>query len=656
MFNIIKKITTPLKKNPLFFLIAILFCFAALWLFVSSYHNPKVYLLIHHDEAKWIRYNQPVEIHSWAGAKFHRIFRKRFQVTNTPYSAFLEVYAFRNASVVLDKKRILNYKSSLDEWLEPRIIDISSYLSPGEHEILIFVENENAPPAVLALCKEIALYTDPTWEASRNEEKWSRAISVDDKLPIPLSYFYPKTYEALLSKLLYLLPLFVVVFMATFLRAREKFPILKSFHIEPRRLRFFLMLALAVLGINNLIKLPLHYGFDVPSHLDYIRYIVERRKLPLGNEGFMMYHTPLYYLFSAPFYFVLSHLSAPEITERLLRVISITCGIIQVELCWRASKYAFPQKNNLQMLALIGGTLLPINVYGSQTVGNEAFSGCIISLVLVMCFGLIKVKGEVPMRFLFMLGIFTGLAILAKMTAIILLPPILLLLVYFYPVTKNSIKPNITKICIPILLAIAVSFWFFVRNRISLGSFNIGDWDQNIFLNYWQDPGYRTLKQLYRFGSSLITPVFTAMYGFWDGLYSTLAMDGYLGSADTYELRPPWNYGWLFSGPLLTIVPAIGLIAGFFRALLTPKKSIENCSLFSALVLAVYISAMIFHFIQVPFYSAVRATYLMGAISCMGVLIAYGLDMVLRYPLGKAFVYAGMASWAFAVYSAYFII
>lgn len=654
--NTIKQIVERIRENVLLFCVTLSLFLLALGLFIHSYSDPKVFLLVHHDKAQWIRYNQPVEIHSWAGATYHRIFRKRFYVPNKPDYAYLEVYAFRNTAVVLDNQRIINYKTSLDEWREPRVIDISPYLSVGEHEILIFVENENAPPAVLGYCKEISLYTDSSWESSRDGEKWSRAISVDEKLPIPLSYFYPKTYEALFSRLPYLLLLFAWVFAFTILSSRDNFPsFIKKISVTPSHLRFSIMIALAVLGVNNLIKLPLHYGFDVPSHLDYIRYIVEKRKLPLANEGFMMYHTPLYYLFSSPFYFIFSKLFASATTERLLRLISIMCSIIQVELCFRASRYAFPKKENLQIISLLVGALLPINVYGSQTVGNEAFAGCLISTVLVMCFHLIKTNGEMSRRFLVILGVFSGLAILAKMTAIILLPVILLLLLYIYPLKKSIVKNNTISVFSPIIVALAVSSWFFVRNRLLLGSFNIGDWDQNIFLNYWQDPGYRTIKQFYCFGASLITPVFTAMYGFWDGLYSTLTMDGYLGSADTYELRPPWNYNWLFSGPLLAIVPLVGIIMGFIRALFNPKKSIENCALFSSVMLAVYISAMMFHFLQVPFYSSVRATYLMGALTCMGILSAYGLDMVLHHPLAKAFIYACVACWASGVYLAYFI-
>lgn len=654
----LKRIFTALKKgNPILFFATLFFLIVAIWLFVFSYHDPKVFLLINHYKAKWIKYHQPVEIHSWAGAKFHRIFRKRFYVARAPNSAFLEVHAFRDAAVVLDKKRLLNYKGTFDEWRQPKIIDISSHTSTGEHEILIFVENENAPPAVLAYCEEISLYTDTSWEVSRDGKKWSPAISVDEKQPIPLSRFYPKTYKAISSKLPYILPLFALVFTLTLMKTREHtLSFLKDFHIKPAHLRFLLIISLAVLGINNLIKLPLHYGFDVPSHLDYIRYIVEKRKLPLATEGFMMYHTPLYYILSSPFYLIFDKLFSPETAERLLRLISIACGIIQVELCFRALRYAFPQKENLQSLGILIGALLPINVYGCQAVGNEAFAGCLISVVMVMCFHLIKTRGNVTRCFLLTLGLFAGLAILAKMTAIIILPAILLLLIYLYPLSKPSIKSHAITIAIPIIVAVIISFWFFARNRILLGSFNIGDWNQNIFLNYWQDPGYRTIKQFYRFGSSLITPVFTAVYGFWDGLYSTLTMDGYLGSADTYELRPPWNYGWLFSGPILGIVPSLSIIIGFFRALFKPKESFANCAFFSAVVLAIYISAMIFHFLQVPFYSSIRATYMIGTITCMGTLAAYGVEPGLQNPWSRGFIYAWLVCWVFAVYTAYFII
>ena len=82
--------------------------------------------------------------------------------------------------------------------------------------------------------------------------------------------------------------------------------------------------------------------------------------------------------------------------------------------------------------------MIPINIYGSQWVGNEAFAGCLTSVVLVMCFSLIRSGPSRSRWFLPVLGLVLGLAILSKMTAIMLAPPIFALLIYMF---KNENKP-----------------------------------------------------------------------------------------------------------------------------------------------------------------------------------------------------------------------
>jgi len=636
---------------------------AGLLVFIKALYNPSSYILVPEGGAEWIRYPERSIEAARRPGNFFTVFRKRFRVEAAPDRAILEVRAFRNAAVLLDDRMILPMNRGLESWKESRHIDITRGLTPGEHIIAIATANRNAHPAALAYCREIGLFTGPGWEASRDGELWLEATSVEDTIPADITLRFPRTDDALLSCIPYLLPLFIIVFVFTMLWPRDGLgvPRIGRFILSANGIRWLIMLALCVLGINDAIAIPVGYGFDAGAHMKYVKYVAEKHRLPLATEGWMMFHTPLYYIVSAFFYVPLSKYLAADSLEKVLRLISIAAGVLQVELTYRSLKRVFPEREDLQGIGTIIGGLIPMKLYSSQVVGNEAFAGCATSLVLLMCFSLIRAPEARTRCFFPVMGLSLGLAILSKMTAIMLVPPMFLLLFHLLysgegPAARANLARTATALITVFGIAFLVSGWFFARNRLLLGAFNIGDWNQNIYVEYWQDPSYRSLGQFYKFGHALVRPIYSGVYGLWDALYSTFWADAYPSGVLPFESRISWNYSFMFSGVLLAVLPSLAIIIGILRALLRPLRFSRDGSLFAVLVVAVYTAGFIYHTIMVPFFSGVKATYLEGLVPCFAILAAGGLDLMMRRHIFRSLVYAFIACWAFAAYLTYFVI
>src|SRR4029077_1684000 len=116
----------------------------------------------------------------------------------------------------------------------------------------------------------------------------------------------------------------------------------------PLAVRGVLFVAWAVLAVNNFQKLPLGVGYDVDEHFDYVRYVAQRGRIPIATEGWQMFQSPLYYLIAGSLYYSLSAFVRDQDTIlRLLRLLSIAAGALQIEVSYRAAKYVWPGRTDL---------------------------------------------------------------------------------------------------------------------------------------------------------------------------------------------------------------------------------------------------------------------------------------------------------------------
>ena len=615
-------------------------------------------LLIDEHGAQWIRFAEPVFLPARPPGRVATSFRTRFTVPSNVESAFLIVRAMKSAHVYLDDVLLVTSDQNFENWKTPLRFDLGPRITPGAHELRIAASNWNGPATVLAYAPRLNLFTGPHWEASRDGKTWSRAMPVDEPAPTEMSRRFPRVDRALLSNLIYLLPFFGLVFLLTVAASFSKAPIrrLNPSPIAGGAICAAVLLLWLALAMNNFYKLPVHVGFDVPGHVTYIRTMAATGRIPLPDEGWKSSEPPLYYALAAILYRLLFTRFDLETTIRFLRLISIGCGAAQVVISYFVLRYAFPRRNDLQAIGTVIGGLLPMNLYISQGIGNEAMAGCLAGIVIMLGFSLIPGRSGVSVdRRLAAMGFVLGLSILTKVTAVLLFPPLLLHLFYLSRRDRWSRPSTYWRFSLVILVPLAVAGWYFVRNWFEVGSPFVGGWEKRGSVIWWQDPGYRTLSHFARFGEALVYPVHAAAVGLWDSLYSTFWMDGSLSGTYPYDHRPPWNYDFMLSGAWLALVPSVGILLGILAALLHPAKSLRSGTLFSSCCVLVYALAIIGLYLKVPTYSTAKSTYTLGLTSCYAVLAVSGFQLLSNSVLRRGALYGFLACWSLSTYLAYFI-
>ena len=327
-----------------------------------------------------------------------------------------------------------------------------------------------------------------------------------------------------------------------------------------------------------------------------------------------------------------------------------------LELAYRAVKIVFPERKDLQVMGTAVGGLLPMNLYLSQAVGNEPLAGVLSSASIVMTLWIMNSDaGPVSMRRVVLLGIVVGLALLTKVTAALLIPAVALALLYGMVKKEEPLK-RIAGLMVTLLSIITlISGWYYFRNWIELGRPFVGGWEVSRGIVWWQDPGFRTLHDLISFGKSLSQPVFSGIYGFWDSMYSTFWMDGFLSGISSYEIRPPWNYTLMLSGALLSLLPALAIIAGVISVVVNVRAS-GSYKNFSVYCILLYIAALLYLYVTVPIYSTAKATYTIGLTPCYAIMCAAGLDLLTRNRYLRSVVSFLVISWALTVYFSYFVL
>jgi hypothetical protein len=394
---------------------------------------------------------------------------------------------------------------------------------------------------------------------------------------------------------------------------------------------------------------------DYPYHLQYISYVANNWSIPLASDGAQMFQSPLYYIISALLWKFLNLFLDPQISVNLLKIIPLLCGLGIIEISYRTMTLVFPNRAYPQAIGMLLSGLAPMNLYMSQYIGNETLCAFFSASAILFTLKLIK-SPELAQnnKHVLLLGGSIGLALLSKVTALLLILPILVMVAWSskfidLPIRKTAIT------CIKIaLVIIIVAGWYYIRNIFLLGKPFIGGWDPSRGIAWWQYPGFRTVNHFTSFGYSLVYPVYSSVMGFWDSLYSTFWMDGFLGGTISYNHRPNWNYTFALSIPLLSIVPTAGILIGTISIFRTNNRQEKAILLFSLTCVVIYLLAMFLVYLEVPTYSSAKATYSMGLLPCYGIIAAKGFEVVSRQTSVKLLLATTMLLWAIFSYVGYF--
>ncbi len=634
---------------------------ATLWLERKLAHDPAYVYLARTDAAEWIAYDYAPRLDAYPPETNTTWFRTSFGSTRTLQEAELKLVALEDASVYVDGKPIHHEDGGTSaNWKIPRGIALREFAAHGrQHELSVRVSRRGGHPAMKAECTALGIATDDTWSASLDGVNWSPAITLTGKpKPTAESRSVMPVRQALPHALIPVLIGFAAGVSLTVVSRRAGL-VAVSLHYfaTPERFRFVVLAIASILFLNNAIRFPGLTGFDAQHHVDYIRFILERDALPLASDGWQMFQTPLFYVVAAGPYALGNALFGETAAILSVRLIVFLSALGLIEVTYRAARTVWPGDDFAQRVATIVAAAMPMNIYMAHGVGNECFAAMLTARAILFALEYAADESR-SVRALLLVGVSLAFAILAKVTAVLLLPPVLLLIgvrAYRSDLLRIAKLRTVAIHSAAFLTPVALlTTWYFARNWLRLGSLVATGWNPERGMAWWQDPSYRNWAQLASFGEALSYPIHSGMGSLWDGLYSTFWLDGLVSAVDE-SWRPLWNMPYMLSTAWFAIPMTIAILFGLLVTARRVWANVAPVELFVLASIAVYMTAFVMLYLQLPIYTTVKASYLLGLIPCIAICFVNGVSILRNSRIGSRLIHGYLGAWCALTIAAYWI-
>ncbi|HEV2045126.1 MAG TPA: tetratricopeptide repeat protein [Chthoniobacterales bacterium] len=617
-----------------FYACAFLFGAAAIALATLAWkcrQDPAINFLPSYPHAEWIIFPAAVSAGSHPVTVMDATFRRAFELETQPISVRLQLRAAKRVDLKINGRSV--EIGEIRNWKNVSTMDVLGFLQTGANTIEARVFNDDAPPALWLAINgdQFTLRSDQTWEASLGGSAWRRvALASVPRRPgrgNPLAG--GETTVGIFSRVwrpwaTFLFVALLIAIAAQLWKGRVAArPGGASAEFSAKQVVVLLgicIIAWIILFWNNASMLPFQSGYDSNDHLNYIKYIQERHALPLPHEGFEMFQPPLYYVLSA----VALSIGRLSISDGgavvILRTLTMVFGIVNFTLIFLSLKLIFPERIGSQVAGLLLAAFLPMQLYLSHYVTNETLAATLVTASVYLSLRVLKKQDASVSEYLW-LGCLTGAAMLAKATSILLVPPLVGALAIKLAWQRASIGVWLRSIGTTVVVGFVVCGWHYIRILGRFGTPIVGNWDPAVGFAWWQDPGFHTGGDYFRFGRSLIDPLFSGFNGFADGVYSTLWGDSLCGGFSDLLSRTPWNYNLMIGGYFVALFPTLLIATGagvaVYRFVRQPTPEWFLLLGISAAVML----ALVFMTLRVASYAQVKAFY---ALSALLPLCAFG--------------------------------
>ena len=627
------------------------------WLAWKCIYDPKINFLPQDGRAEWILFPVPVDARAHPVAVMDATFRRSLAFDSQPARARLQFRAAKRVELKINGQAVQT--GSAPNWKQISTLDVTSFLRGGQNRIEARVFNDDAPPALwLELTTDSStLQSDDKWEASLAGSSWrSCALASVPRYPGPgnivaggerIFDVLPKVWRSWL-----VFAVLAVLLITALLRWNKNSGRDRDFSKgELFGLVGLCVFAWLILFWHNAKLLPFHCGYDSDDHIAYIKYIQDHGALPLPNEGYEMFQPPLYYALSAGVLSICRLSVTDDASVIVLRALTMLFGIANFVLVFLSVRVLFPHRRALQLLGLLMAAFLPMQLYLSHYVTNETLAATLVTAAI--CLGLRTLRKEHASSLQYLwLGVCTGAAMLTKATSLLLLPPLLGAIMLKLMQQRAPISVWCRALGLTLAAILATCGWHYIRIYHHFGTPVVGNWDPAVGFPWWQDPGFRTVHDYFRFGRSLVAPIFSGFNGFGDGIYSTLWGDSLCGGFSGLLSRTPWNYQLMIGGYWLALLPTLLVTVGTAVALYRFAR-LPSPEWFLLLGLPATIAlAFIFMTLRVASYAQVKAFYGLSAIvpfSCFGVIgwqLLAARWHISRLPVGALLIFLSVNSFA----------
>ncbi len=625
-------------------------------------HNAGIPFLPQRPGADWIIYPTPPTGGINPCTPTETTFRCAFKLDTVPARAVVTLCAFKSFALMVNGRAAQNFIDAGKNWKSPSTLDITKSLHAGPNEIIVCVTNSQGPPALWLQCRagQISLGTGTNWMVSEIGGTpvpiWQNAVAATESPAIsPGNPFYgqEKMFVAA-SRAWPLLLLFCAVSIILLFALdawRRRYP-----DADREKLVYALLvlviIARVALFINDAPKLSQIIGFDAPAHERYVQFIQQKHALPTAADGFEMYQPPLYYLCGAGLLNACALSTGDPSATLVLRTVNGVVGVIQCVLSLLCLRLLFPKNAGAQAAGLLIAALIPPELFLSFYVTNESLAALFATAVLYFLLRILRCTGSIrapcravasakagrvresaaeekvektgPSRLngygLYLaLGANLGAALLTKSSSLPLLPFIVLILWLHFHWQRRPFRDQLRFTGIFLISCLIICGFYYGKIWAQYGELVKGNWE-----SFWQYPGFRTSAYYFSFGHVFVAPLFSGLWSFGDGIYSTLWGDGLISGAMPMAVRPPWNYSLMDLGYILSAFISIIFIIGFVVALFRFIRQRAVAWLLMPGGIALFGSTILYLTLRAPFSSANKAFYALPALVPFSAVIALG--------------------------------
>ena len=230
----------------------------------------------------------------------------------------------------------------------------------------------------------------------------------------------------------------------------------------------FAGIALAVIAVgiraNNAVRYPVGMGFDAEANWEYIEGLASSWSLSEPEAGFSTGHPPLFYYAAAGLRQLVGN-PGMEATVILVRLVSAALGLLSIGLCVALVRRSDPESPRRAWLAGALLAFLPAHLTMSAMLSEEILASSLASLAVVaLCFHLLPARrGESSSWTAVGVGLFAGLALLTKLSGIL----VLAVVVAAYVLTgwrHRQLRDGVRNAALAGCVGLVVGGWFYANN------------------------------------------------------------------------------------------------------------------------------------------------------------------------------------------------
>jgi hypothetical protein len=157
-----------------------------------------------------------------------------------------------------------------------------------------------------------------------------------------------------------------------------------------------------------------NWSYDSLWHWEVVEWMLKHHSIPTPNDVGQAQHPPLWYLLAAG-------LTTLGVKRADIVWVSILMGTIRLALLWTGFELYLPRQRIARVAALALAAVLPAAVHADGMIYTEATSGTLLTAAMLLTPLVFRRSGWSRFRLAGWLGVFFGLALLTKISGLVVL-------------------------------------------------------------------------------------------------------------------------------------------------------------------------------------------------------------------------------------------